>query len=317
MVCHNCQAQARKAGRDRYGRQRFKCRVCRRYSTEPRTSPLGDMRLPTEKALLVLNLLAEGSSARSISRVTGVHKSTILKLLVQVGEQCARLLENQIQGFQAGHVEIDELWTYIQAKQRTCARKGLDLEFGDSYTFLGIDETSKLLISWHVGRRTVEDAHDFLRKLARATDGRFQLSSDQWQGYLSTVDYQLGARVDYAQIRKEFANAAGEEARRYAPPRLLSMEKVLVSGSPDGARASTSHVERANWTVRTDLRRFTRLSNGFSRRRRNLRAAVALWACYYNFCKTHTTVRMPPAMKAGITSRPWKMADLLEAAAAS
>ncbi|HVF59550.1 MAG TPA: hypothetical protein VNJ70_07050 [Thermoanaerobaculia bacterium] len=317
MVCCNCQNQARKAGRDRLGRQRYKCRVCRRYSTEARTSPLGKMRLDPSKAAHALHLLCEGNSVRAVSRSTGIHQATLLRLLVETGERCERLLEERISGLPVEHVEADELWTWVGAKARTQKWKQLSPDFGDCYTYLALEEKSKLLLTWHCGRRSADDTHDFMGKLARATSGRFQLSTDGWHAYPRAAEYHLGARVDHCAVVKTYVSAGGEEARRYAPPRLLTSETVVVSGTPDGYRASTSHVERLNWTVRTDLRRFTRLSNGFSRKRENLRAAVALWACYYNFVKRHAKLRMPPAMKAGLIRRPWTMADLLEAAAAA
>ena len=156
----------------------------------------------------------------------------------------------------------------------------------------------------------------FAEKLSRATAGNFQLSTDGFPGYANAVEYALGARVDYAQVIKEFGSEGGEEARRYAPPRLIGQEKVVISGTPDEERISTSHVERGNWTLRTHLRRFTRLSNGFSRKKENLRAALALYFAYYNLVKFHKTIRMTPAMKAGIVRKPWSVADLLREAEA-
>lgn len=154
------------------------------------------------------------------------------------------------------------------------------------------------------------------RSVSHATAGRFQISTDGWTGYPETIDYNLGARVDYGMVVKEFRQASGEELRRYAPPRLLKAEKVAVYGQPDEKRMSTSRIERHNWTIRTHLRRLTRLSNGFSRKRANLRATMALFFAYYNFVKIHRSIRMTPAMKAGIARKPWSMADLLRAAAA-
>ena len=174
--------------------------------------------------------------------------------------------------------------------------------------------TRKLVLAWHLGRRNGWDAHDFIVKLARATTGRFQLSTDGFSGYPAAVEYAFGARVDYAQVVKDFGNESGEEARRYAPPRLIGQEKIVISGEPEEDRVCTSHVERGNWTLRGHLRRFTRLSNGFSRKRANLRAALALYFAYYNFCRMHKSIRMTPAMAAGIARKPWSLADLLTAA---
>ena len=150
-------------------------------------------------------------------------------------------------------------------------------------------------------------------KLSCATAGDFQLSTDGFNGYPNAVEFALGSRVDYAQVVKDFGNVGGEEGRRYAPPRLIGQEKITISGEPDEDRICTSHVERSNWTLRGHLRRFTRLSNGFSRKKENLRAALALYFAYYNFCRMHKSIRMTPAMSAGIARKPWTLADLLMA----
>jgi hypothetical protein len=153
-------------------------------------------------------------------------------------------------------------------------------------------------------RRNAWDAHDFIEKLGRATAGEFQLSTDGFNGYPNAVEYALGGQVDYAQVVKDFGNVGGEEGPRYAPPRLIGQEKITVSGTPDEDRICTSHVERSNWALRGRLRRFIRLSNGFSRKKENLRAALALYFACYNFVRMHGSVRMTPAMKAGIARKP-------------
>jgi IS1 family transposase len=265
--------------------------------------------------LLCLQLLCEGSSVRAVERITGTEKKTILRLLVQVGEGCERILAERVKDVPVKDVQGDELWTYIRCHQGRKERlKITDPDAGDAYCFIGIEQHSKLVLAWHLGRRNRWDAHDFMEKLGTATAGRFQISTDGFNGYPDAVEYNLSARVDYAQVVKEFGNAGGEEARRYAPPRLIGQEKVTIYGSPDEDRICTSHVERTNWTLRGHLRRFTRLSNGFSRKKTNLRAALALYFAYYNFCRMHRAIRMTPAMKAGITRKPWSLADLLAAA---
>jgi IS1 family transposase len=276
------------------------------------------MNLPLDRALLCLHLLCEGSSVRAIERITGTEKKTILRLLVQVGEGCERLLAETIKAVPVKDVQADELWTFVRAKQGTCTRRKIsDPDAGDAYCYVGIERHSKLVLAWHLGRRNTWDAHDFITKLSTATAGDFQLSTDGFNGYPNAVEYALGARVDYAQVIKDFGNESGEEARRYGPPRLIGQEKISISGSPDEDRICTSHVERSNWTVRGHLRRFTRLSNGFSRKRSNLRAALALYFAYYNFCRMHKSIRMTPAMAAGIAKKPWSLAELLAAAQAS
>jgi IS1 family transposase len=275
------------------------------------------MRLPVERALLCLHLLCEGNAVRSIERITGTGKRAILNLLVQVGEGCERMLAETVKDVPVQDVQADEIWTYIRCKQATRERKQItDPEAGDAYCFIGIERTSKLVLAWHLGRRNRWDAHDFMEKLSGATAGRFQLSTDGFNGYPDAVEYNLGARADYVQVIKDFGSEGGEEARRYAPPRLIGQEKIVVSGSPDEDKACTSHVERANWTLRGHLRRFTRLSNGFSRKKANLRAALSLYFAYYNFVRMHKSLRMTPAMAAGIARKPWSLADLLREAMA-
>jgi transposase-like protein/IS1 family transposase len=318
MDCAACQTPAKKFGKTREGHQRFRCRTCRKTFSQRPERLLGAMTLPLDRALLCLNLLCEGSSIRAIERITGTEKKTILRLLVQVGAGCERMLAETVKGVPVKDVQADELWTYVRCKQGTRERKKIaDPDAGDAYCYIGMERTSKLVLAWHLGRRNGWDAHDFVAKLSTATAGTFQLTTDGLNGYPNAVEYNLGGRADYAQVIKEFTQVGGEEGRRYAPPRLSSQEKVMVSGRPDEDRVSTSHIERANWTLRGHLRRFTRLSNGFSRKKSNLRAALALFFAYYNFCRMHKTIRMTPAMAAGLARRPWTLADLLTASMAS
>jgi transposase-like protein/IS1 family transposase len=314
MQCPVCQTASKKFGKPK-GFQRYHCPSCKKSFSERPLRQLGEMRLPVDRALLVLHLLTEGCSVRSIERITGTEKRTILRLLVQVGQGCERLLPEAVRGVAVRDVQADEIWGYVRCKERTKERNGIaDPEAGDAYCFIGLERHSKLVLAWHLGRRTGWDAHDFMAKLGAATAGDFQLTTDGFNAYPDAVEYNLGGRVDYAQLVKEFGSEGGEEARRYAPPRLIGAEKITVSGRPEEDRICTSHVERANWTLRGHLRRMTRLSNGFSRKRPNLRAALALFFVYYNFCKFHKSVRMTPAMAAGIARKPWSLADLLAAA---
>jgi len=319
-TCPSCQSEVvKKHGHTSDGRARHRCGDCRRVwvGEQLPKSPRRARRIPDSQVEAILGLLCEGASVRAIQRLTGVEQRTILRLLVDLGTGCERLLSETIQDVPVQDVQADEIWTFIHAKAKTVERKKIvAADAGDAYCYIGIERTSKLVLAWHLGKRNGWDAHDFVAKLSTATAGDFQLSTDGFNGYPSAVEFNLGSRVNYAQVIKEFGNEGGEEGRRYAPPRLINQEKVVISGTPDEDRISTSHVERQNWTLRTHLRRFTRLSNGFSRKKENLRAALALYFAYYNFVKFHKTIRMTPAMKAGIVRKPWSVADLLREAEA-
>jgi transposase-like protein/IS1 family transposase len=315
MNCQACQSPAKKNGRDRRGNQRYRCLTCSKRFAERPARPLGVMRLPVEKAELVLHLLTEGCSVRAVERITGTEKRTILRLLAQVGAGCERMLTERVKDVPVQDVQADEVWSWVRCKQGTKERKKItDPDAGDAFCYIALEKNTKLVLAWHLGRRTALDTDHFMEKLATATSGRLQLTTDGFNAYPNAVEYNFGTRVDFGQLVKEFAGAGGEEQRRYAPPRLIGAEKISVQGNPDEARICTSHVERANWTLRGHLRRMTRLSNGFSRKRANLRASLALFFAYYNFCRMHKSIRMTPAMAAGITRKPWTMADLLAAA---
>jgi IS1 family transposase len=188
-----------------------------------------------------------------------------------------------------------------------------DPEMGDAYTFVGIERESKLALAFHLGRRTTEDASFFAAKLAAATTGRFQLSTDGFNAYPAAIEEHLGGRVDYGQIVKAYGPETTDSERRYSPPAIISAEKIVVSGTPAEDKICTSHVERTNLHIRMSMRRFTRLTNAFSKKRDNLRAALALHFAVYNFTWMHRTIRCTPAMAAGIARKPWTVRDLLTA----
>ena len=313
MVCHNCQTEAKKHGKSRQGIQRYRCRACSKTFIEPQTKPLDTMRLPLEKAINVLTLLVEGCSVRSVERVTGVHRDTILDLLVLVGERCERLLENRIKRIAVNDVQVDETWGWIAMKEKTKKAKGIDdVTIGDAYCFIAIERDTKLVLAWHLGRRSAYDTMLFTEKLSNATQGGFQLTSDGFKAYLEAVSYSLGTRVDFAQLVKVYA-APREREQRYSPAEVVETIRQIQIGNPDQSRICTSHIERQNLTVRMHMRRMTRLTNGFSRKWQNLKAAYALYFAWYNFVRVHSTIRVTPAMESGLTDRVWSIADLLQA----
>ena len=299
-------------GRDRYGNPRRKCKDCgATYGIIPER-PLGNMRLPLDKATLCLQLLTEGNSVRSTERVTLVHRDTIMKLLRKAGEKCEGLLSRMIAQVPCKDVQADEIWSFVGMKEKTKTRKQVaDPELGDAYTFVGMERHTKLVLAWHLGRRTSEDTNLFMAKLAGATAGSYQLTTDGFNAYPAAVERHLGGRVDYAQFIKVFSGEGLDSERRYSPPSIISSEKIAVAGEPDRKRVCTSHVERQNLHMRMQLRRFTRLTNAFSRKRENLKAALALHFATFNFCWMHSSIRMTPAMKAGLVRKPWTVADLL------
>lgn len=311
-VCRTCGGETIGWGKDRDGNARRKCKTCRATFGIIPARPLGAMRISMEKATLCLSLLTEGNSIRSTERISGTHRDTVMSLLRLAGAKCEALLSRLVQGVQVEDVQADELWCFVGMKEKTKARlKKTDAELGDAYTFVGIERTSKLALGFHLGRRTSEDANIFMAKIDAATSGRFQLSVDGFGAYPAAVESQLGARVDFGQLIKTYSSETVDSERRYSPARIISAEKVAVYGTPAEERICTSHIERANLHVRMQMRRFTRLTNAFSRKRDNLRAALALHFAAYDFCWMHSSIRMTPAMKAGIAKKPMKIIDLL------
>jgi IS1 family transposase/transposase-like protein len=312
-ACRSCDGRTILWGRDRKGYTRHRCKVCGATFGDIPARPLGCMRIDLGKATLCLNLLVEGTSIRSAERVTGVHRDTITRLLGVAGAKAEALLNRLVHKVEAKDIQADEIWAYVGMKEKTKVKAGItDPQKGDAYTFVGFERHSKVVLAWHLGRRTSEDSHKFMTKLDCATSGHFQLSTDGFEGYPDAVEARFGSGVDYAQLIKSYGNDMSDE-RRYSPPSIIGVEKRAISGNPDEARVCTSHVERQNLTMRMQLRRLTRLTNGFSKKWENLRSALALHFWNYNFCWMHSTIRCTPAMAAGVARRPLRVADLLAA----
>ncbi|HEX3530566.1 MAG TPA: hypothetical protein VH988_26185 [Thermoanaerobaculia bacterium] len=315
-ACRTCGGPSIGWGKDAHGNPRRFCKACKKSFGIIPPRPLGKMRLDMEKAALCISLLSEGSSIRSTERVTGVHRDTICSLLLVVGDKCAALLGRMVRDVKVEDVQCDELWSYVAMKEKTKVRKQLtDAELGDAYTFLGIERTSKLILAHHVGRRTSEDALTFAAKLSAAVSAdRFQISTDGFDGYPAALETYFGGQIDYGMLIKTYSGNGLDSERRYSPPSIISAEKRVISGTPEESKVCTSHVERLNLHVRMMSRRFTRLTTGFSKKRDNLKAAVNLFAASYNLCWSHRTLKgCTPAMVAGITRKPWKVAELLTA----
>jgi len=314
MNCQSCNGTTKRFGKDRKGNQRFRCLSCGKTFSEPRPRLLGRMTLDENKAIDCLRLLVEGNSIRSIERFTGVHRDTILSLLEIAGERCDKLMEDRIKGLSVKDVQCDEVWGFIGMKERTKARKGVDDDsLGDAWTFTAIERYSKLILAYHLGRRTEADTIAFTEKLAHATEGSFQITTDGFKPYQHAVVMSLGAQhVDFAQLVKIYV-ASREGEQRYSPAECTGAKKVPIYGNPDPAQVSTSHIERHNLSIRMANRRMTRLTNAFSKTWKNHQAALAVYLTYYNFCRVHQTLRVTPAMESGITDHVWSMRELLAA----
>ncbi|MGA3371791.1 MAG: IS1 family transposase [Terracidiphilus sp.] len=301
-------------GRHRNGLQRFRCTRCGKTLTEDHTRPLDDMRLPLDKAVSVLKLILEGMSVRSVERVTGVHRDTILRLLVLAGERCQTLMVQKIVNLPVKDVQVDEIWGYVFKKEghKWDHEKNND-EIGDSYCFVAIERDTKLILAYHLGKRDAPSTDAFIGKLRYAvSDEKFQLTSDGFKPYIKAVAMLLRGRVDFSQLVKVYG-VSREGEQRYSPAEVVDSVPYIVFGNPDPDRICTSHIERQNLSIRMGMRRMTRLTNGFSKKWENLEAAYSLWFAYYNFCRVHQTLKVTPAMESGIANSVWEIADLIAA----
>ena len=272
--------------------------------------------LSADKQIAVIGALAEGSSIRSIERITGVHRDTIMRLGVRVGEGCAKLMDRKMRDLPCQRLQLDEIWGFIGKKQRH-VRPTDDPQMGDVWTFCAIDADTKLVPAFKVGKRDSETANAFVGDLAGRMRNRVQISTDGLAAYVGAIDDAFGIAVDYAQVIKTYTQDESKHPeRKYSAPRITTSEKHVVMGHPDMSQASTSYVERLNATTRLHMRRLTRLTLAFSKKRENFEAAVALHFAYYNLVKRHSTLRVTPAMEAGVERSFWTVADLVEAATA-
>lgn len=271
-------------------------------------------RLPVVKRVQILSMLCEGSSMRSISRVCDVSINTVSKLLVDAGEVCAAYHDQYVRGLTCQRVQCDEVWSFCYSKQKNVrGAKAAPEGAGDVWTWTALDADTKLIISWEVGGRDVESAYTIMEDLRSRVKSKMQLTTDGLRLYLDAVQESFGhGGVDYAQLVKIFGDTHGKSAaRRYSPPPCIGAKKVRVEGNPDPAHVSTSFVERQNLNMRMGMRRFTRLTNAFSKKLDNHCHALALYFVFYNFARIHKTLKVSPAMAAGVTDRLWSMEDIV------
>ncbi|MFW5655340.1 MAG: IS1 family transposase [Roseicyclus sp.] len=271
-------------------------------------------KLDTKTRSLIIRLLVEGNSIRATSRIADVSKNTVTKLLEDAGKACAEYHDKHVRDVKAQHVQADEIWAFCYAKERNVQNaKAAPADAGDIWTWTAMDRDSKLMISYTVGDRSAATAREFMFDLASRLAGRVQLTTDGHGAYLKAVTDAFSGDVDYAMLIKQYGDPTGTKGheRKYSPAECTGTIKEAMFGKPDMEQVSTSHVERQNLTMRMGMRRFTRLTNAFSKKAENHAYAVALHFMHYNFCRTHKTLRMTPAMAAGVTDRLWDVEDLV------
>jgi IS1 family transposase len=260
----------------------------------------------------ILHLLCEGQSIRAITRLTGASKNTVIKLLVDAGIACAAYQDRVLRDLPCKRIQVDEIWSFVYTKHGNLPRaKNAPSDAGDVWTWTAICADTKLIASFYVGDRTLASATEFLGDLKERLAGRVQLTSDGHRPYIQAVDDVFGRDIDYGILQKIYGPSP-EGQRRYSPPVCLGARRELVKGSPDPKHVSTSYAERHNLTMRMHMRRFTRLTNGFSKKIENHACAVALHCMYYNFVRIHKSLKATPAMAAGVTDRLWEIGDIVD-----
>ena len=270
--------------------------------------------LPAEKQVAIIGSLCEGSSIRAIERMTGVHRDTVMRLGVRVGQGCTEMMSDRLRDLNCTRLEMDEIWGFIGKKEKH-VKSVDDPRKGDVWTFCAIDADSKLVPSFKVGKRTSATAEAFVQDVAGRMRNRVQISTDGLKAYVDAIEHSFGGDVDYAQIIKTYGHEEVSNNRRYSAPEFVASEKRPIFGNPDVDLISTSYIERLNATTRLHMRRLTRLTLAFSKKFENFEAAVGLHFAYYNFVKRHNTLRMTPAMAADVSGTQWSVADLLRASA--
>jgi transposase-like protein/IS1 family transposase len=310
MNCGSCGGRCQSYGRHRNGLRRFRCLPCKRTYTQEHERTLGSMYIPQEKAVLALQLLLEGNSIRSTERVSGLDRNTILSLLEKSGERCAKLMQHKVEHVTVKDVELDEIWGFCQKKESQRSVYDGPL-VGDAWCFIAMERSTKLVLAYHVGKRTKVSTEQFIGKPRYATsDSHYQLTTDGFPLYPEIIHRMLQDRVSYGKLIKVYSSPR-EGEQRYSPGDVVEAVPVPVFGRPDKRRICTSHIERHNLSIRTSMRRMTRLSLGFSKKWANLEHAYALWFAYYNFCRVHRSLRVTPAMENGITDHIWTIAELI------
>jgi len=264
-----------------------------------------------DAAARAIQCLIEGCSIRSTERLTGLNRNTIMRLLKTIGQRCEKLLDEKLRNLNCRYVQCDEIWSFVAKKQRQ-VRNGDNLyEVGDQWIFVAMDADTKLVASYVIGKRTMENTRQFVGDLHDRLANQVQLTTDGFNFYRNAVEETFGLDVDFAQLVKLYGDYGQHGTERYSPSPIIEVISKVRIGNPSKSDISTSYVERQNLTMRMQLRRLTRLTNAFSKKLAHLKAAVALHFAYYNFCRVHSSLRVTPAMEAGLTDHIWSVEELL------
>ena len=266
-------------------------------------------RLTMEQKTRVVAALVEGNSIRSTVRMTGVAKNTVLKLVLDLADACAAYHDRHVRNVKVRRLQCDEIWQFVGSKARNTSPEKKAIGWGDVWTWTGLDADTKLCVSYLVGGRGLEWAKEFMEDCAARIRNRVQITTDGHKAYLEAVENAFGADIDYAQLQKIYG-APSDDHKRYSPAQCVGCDMKVVSGNPDPKHVSTSFVERQNLSMRMSIRRFTRLTNAFSKKIENHAASVAIWFMYYNFCRVHQTLRVTPAMESGLSDHVWTITEL-------
>jgi len=291
MNCPTCGEEVQRFGRTRNGQQRYRCLECGKTFSEPR--PLAGLLTAPKRAAMALNMLLEGMSVRATSRMTGLDKNTILRLMVQAGEQCHQFLIDSVDNLPFRNLQVDEQWGFVAMKEKTAFAKGAGSEVGDAYIFSAIDRESKFVVCFHVGKRDSDNTWAFIEKLYCCVMGRPQITTDGFTPYHQAIPLTWRFECDFAQLIKQYGSPDVKEQRRYSPAAIVGIDKKAVCGQPNESQISTSHIERQNLNNRMHNRRLTRLTNAFSKKWANHEAMFALYVCWYNgasYCHTSLCV---------------------------
>jgi IS1 family transposase len=268
-------------------------------------------KLSKEEQVRVVACLVEGNSLRATVRMTGVHRTTIQKLLVELGAACSAYQDKTFRGLKCKRVQCDEIWSFVYAKDKNVPEELKADGVGSVWTWVALDPDSKLVPCWFVGSRDASAAYHFMDDLAGRLASRVQLTSDGHRPYLQAVEDAFGSEIDFAQLVKIYGNAPEGGEVRYSPAQCMGARKTVISGKPDSSHVSTSMIERQNLTMRMQMRRFTRLTNAFSKKIENHEAAIALHYMHYNFARVHQTLRCTPAMEAGVSNHVWSLEEIV------